>query len=106
MVIIEIPKDNVNGDYSTNIAMRLTRVLKRRPQEIAEELREALAQKLPEAEKIEIAGPGFINFWIRKDAMANIINVILTEGDDYGKSDYGKYLKKVVSDELLGGMYK
>ena len=108
MVIIEIPKDNVNGDYSTNIAMRLTRVLKRRPQEIAEELTAALKEKLPEAEKIEIAGPGFINFWIRKDAMANIINVILTEGDDYGKSDYGKgvkYLEEYVSANPTGPLH-
>ena len=42
MVMVEIPKDNSNGDYSTNIAMRLTKILRRRPQEIALEIKEEL----------------------------------------------------------------
>ena len=63
MVMIEIPKDNGNGDYSTNIAMRLTKVLKRRPQEIAEEVKEELLKRLDFVDDIQIAGPGFINFW-------------------------------------------
>ena len=93
MVMIEIPKDNGNGDYSTNIAMRLTKVLKRRPQEIAEEVREELLKRLDFVDDIQIAGPGFINFWLRKDAMANIINTVIKKGDAYGHSDAGKGLK-------------
>ena len=93
MVMIEIPKDNGNGDYSTNIAMRLTKVLKRRPQEIAEEVREELLKRLDFVDDIQIAGPGFINFWLRKDAMANIINTVIEKGDAYGHSDAGKGLK-------------
>ena len=65
MVMIEIPKDNSNGDYSTNIAMRLTKLLKRRPQEIAGLITEDLLKNVPEIERIEVAGPGFIIFWIR-----------------------------------------
>ena len=42
LIMVEIPKDNSKGDYSTNLAMRLTKVLKRRPQEIAQEIREEL----------------------------------------------------------------
>ena len=45
-IMIEIPKDNSNGDYSTNIAMRLTKILRRRPQEIAQEIREGLLKNL------------------------------------------------------------
>ena len=93
MVMIEIPKDNGNGDYSTNIAMRLTKVLKRRPQEIAEEVKEELLKRLDFVDDIQIAGPGFINFWFRKDAMANIINTVIEKGDAYGHSDAGKGLK-------------
>lgn len=93
MVMIEIPKDNSNGDYSTNIAMRLTKLLHKRPQEIAEELKNELLNKLDNVSNIEIAGPGFINFWMKKDALANVINVILNAKDDYGKSNAGKGIK-------------
>ena len=92
-IMVEIPKDNTNGDYSTNIAMRLTKVLRRRPQEIAAELKDALLKKMDNVRDIEIAGPGFINFWLKKDDMADIINTVLDKGDDYGKSDAGKGLR-------------
>ena len=93
MIMVEIPKDNSNGDYSTNIAMRLTKVLKRRPQEIALEIKEELLKQLDNIQSIDIAGPGFINFWLKKDAMADIINTVVEKGDEYGHSDAGKGLK-------------
>ncbi|MBO4919793.1 MAG: arginine--tRNA ligase, partial [Erysipelotrichaceae bacterium] len=62
MIMVEIPKDNSNGDYSTNIAMRLTKILRRRPQEIAQEIKEELLKRLDNVQSIDIAGPGFINF--------------------------------------------
>lgn len=108
MVMIEIPKDSTNGDYSTNIAMRLTKLLRRRPQEIAAEIREELLKRVPEIEKIEIAGPGFINFWIKKDALANVINNVLAQGDAYGSSDSGKgvkYLEEYVSANPTGPLH-
>ena len=89
LVMIEIPKDSSKGDYSTNIAMRLTKILRRKPQEIAAEIVEALNVKVEEASKIEIAGPGFINFWIKKDTLANIINVVVKEGENYGHNNSG-----------------
>ena len=64
MVMIEIPKDSNNGDYSSNVAMRLAKNLKRKPQQIAEELKDILLEKLDYVENIEVAGPGFINFWL------------------------------------------
>ena len=93
LVMVEIPKENSNGDYSTNIAMRLTKILRRRPQEIAAEIKEELLKRLDIVSSIDIAGPGFINFWLKKDAMANIINTIIVQGDAYGSSDAGKGLK-------------
>ncbi|MBR4470251.1 MAG: arginine--tRNA ligase [Erysipelotrichaceae bacterium] len=93
MIMVEIPKDNSNGDYSTNIAMRLTKLLKRRPQEIAQEIKEELLASVKDIDSIDIAGPGFINFWMKKDAMAYVINTIIDAGDDYGHSDAGKGLK-------------
>ena len=93
IVMVEIPKDNTNGDYSTNIAMRLTKILKKNPHEIAETLKEKLLQDLEDVKDIDIAGPGFINFWLKKDAMADIINTIIDANEKYGHSDHGKGLK-------------
>lgn len=107
LIMVEIPKDNTNGDYSSNIAMRLTKLLKRRPQDIALEIKEALEDK-NEIDKIEIAGPGFINFWLKKGALANIINTILEEKDNYGKSineDKAKYLEEYVSANPTGPLH-
>ena len=108
MVMIEIPKDNSKGDYSTNLAMRLTKLLRRRPQEIAAEIKEEVLSRLNEVEDIEIAGPGFINFWIRKDAMANVINNIMAQGDNYGHTNTGngiKYLEEYVSANPTGPLH-
>lgn len=93
LIMMEIPKDNKNGDYSTNVAMRLTKQLKMKPQDIAATLKEELLTELNEVEKIEIAGPGFINFWLKKSSMANIINTVIDMNEDYGSSNTGKGLK-------------
>ncbi len=93
IVMVEIPKDNTNGDYSTNIAMRLAKILKKNPHEIADTLKEKLLQDLEDVKQIDIAGPGFINFWLKKDAMADIINTIIDANEKYGHSDHGKGLK-------------
>ncbi|MBQ1878715.1 MAG: arginine--tRNA ligase, partial [Erysipelotrichaceae bacterium] len=108
MVMIEIPKDNTNGDYSTNLAMRLTKLLKRRPQEIAAEIREEILARLREVEKVEIAGPGFINFWIKKDALADVINTVISQKDAYGHSNRGqgvKLLEEYVSANPTGPLH-
>ena len=108
MIMLEIPKDNRNGDYSTNVAMRLSKQLKRNPQETAAIIKEALLQELDIFEKIEIAGPGFINFWLKKESMADIINTILELEDDYGSSDTGKgqkILEEYVSANPTGPLH-
>lgn len=85
---IEIPKEKTHGDYSTNIAMRLTRQLKRNPREIAGALIESINNA--SIEKTEIAGPGFINFFMKSDSLSNVILTVLAQKDEYGKSDAGQ----------------
>ena len=92
-ITIEIPKEKSHGDYSTNIAMQLTRLLRKNPRMIAEELIEAIDKKEANIDSIEIAGPGFINMFMKKDALTSIIKEVLEEKDDYGKSDAGKGIK-------------
>ena len=89
-VMIEVPKDSSKGNYATNVAMRLTKILHRNPREIGEEVRAAIMEKMPEIEACEVAGPGFINFMIKKSVLADIINTVIEKGDDYGKNDSGK----------------
>lgn len=103
LIMIEIPKDQSNGDYSTNIAMRLTKVLKRKPQEIAMELKGAIFSQ--SIEHIDIAGPGFINFWMNKSAIANIINIVCDADEHYGENNAGnnkKVLLEYVSANPTG----
>ena len=87
---IEIPKDPKMGDYSSTCAMRLAKTLHQNPKMIAETVAQGLKGKLPEAETIEIAGPGFINFRMKKSALASVINTILDAGDSYGRNNTGE----------------
>ena len=98
MVMIEIPKDKANGDYSTNIAMRLTKQLQRKPQEIANELVSELS-KNEFIEKVEVAGPGFINFVVSKGELTSVISNVLKQNDDYGAQD--KYKDVTIDVEYV-----
>ena len=69
---IEIPKDNKNGDYSSNIAMVLTKIAKRNPREIAQAIVDNL-DTTANVEKVDIAGPGFINFYLDNAYLTEII---------------------------------
>jgi arginyl-tRNA synthetase len=88
-VILEYPKDKAHGDYSTNMAMQLARIAKKAPRKIAEELVENFDSSKASIEKIEIAGPGFINFFMNNQYLADLIPVILEEGEEYGQSNAG-----------------
>ncbi len=89
VIMIEIPKDRTNGDYSTNIAMRLTKILKQNPQSIAKTISDALLTHSDIVTEVAVAGPGFINFWIKKDKIANVINVVLNAKENYGRNNSG-----------------
>lgn len=92
-IVIEIPKDKAHGDYSSNIAMQLTKLLRRNPREIAQGIIDSVDFNAGNIEKIEIAGPGFINFFLKKDAMTSIISEVIKEQENYGRSDFGKGVK-------------
>ena len=89
-VVIEIPKDTKNGDYSSNIAMQLTRELRQNPRMIATAIIENLDLEAGNIERVEIAGPGFINFFMKGDALTSVITEVLNEKEHYGHSQYGQ----------------
>ncbi len=92
-IVIEIPKDKAHGDYSSNIAMQLTKVLRRNPREIATQIIGAIDLEAGNIDHVEIAGPGFINLFLKKDAMTSIIKEVLEEDEHYGESNFGKGVK-------------
>lgn len=89
-IIIEIPKGKNNGDYSTNIAMKLARVAKKAPIKIAEDIINQFNKNNLFISDIKIAGPGFINIYLDKSFLTSIIANINTKKSDYGKLDLGE----------------
>ncbi len=81
---VERPADEQFGDYSSNLAMLLAKILKKRPMEIAKEISVELHQKLNFVEKIQIEAPGFINFYLKKKVFFEELKKIKTEGEKYG----------------------
>ena len=63
-ITIEIPKEKTHGDYATNIAMQLTKLLRKNPRILAEELIQSVNKEKANIETIQIAGPGFINMFM------------------------------------------
>lgn len=88
-VVIEIPKDVTHGDYASNIAMRLTKQVKQNPRMVAQGIIDALNFEEAQLETAEIAGPGFINFRMKNDALTNVISTVLSLGTEYGKNTSG-----------------
>ena len=82
-IVIEHSRDTAHGDYSTNVAMRSCRLFGMKPRDLAEKLISEM--KSDAIEKIEIAGPGFINFFLKKDALHSVIEKVLEQGDSYGR---------------------
>ena len=92
---VESTNDSSHGDYSSNIAMQLSGILKKNPREIAQVLVDAF-EKGNEIEKVEIAGPGFINFYVSDQYLVNEVNEILRLGEEYFKLDVKKGKKIVI----------
>lgn len=87
--VIETPKDEKNGDFSTNVAMQLTRIMRQNPRKIAEAIVSGI--DLPKLiDHIDIAGPGFINFYLVNNWLHAILPAIQEEDGDYGKSNAGQ----------------
>ncbi|MDU9694819.1 arginine--tRNA ligase [Priestia aryabhattai] len=88
-VLLETPKDKAHGDYSTNMAMQLARIAKKAPRVIAEELVANFDKSKASIEKIDIAGPGFINFYMNNSYLTELIPTIVKAGEAYGQTNVG-----------------
>ena len=107
-VVIEEPKMADHGDLATNFAMVSASVQKMPPRKIAEAVLANLADEDGIIEKTEIAGPGFINFFIRPKGWRPILDAVHTENENYGRSDMGnsiKYQVEFVSSNPTGPLH-
>ncbi|HTY06541.1 MAG TPA: arginine--tRNA ligase [Gemmatimonadales bacterium] len=85
-VVLERPKDPGHGDLATNLALALAKSLRAKPRDAAARLLESLDLPPGVVRKTEIAGPGFINFFLAEQALASVIETVLEAGARYGRS--------------------
>ena len=105
---IEIPGDAAHGDYATNLAMASARALRMAPRKIAEAVCARLTLTDTYFDRCEIAGPGFINFFLGTRYYAAVMQEIAAQGDRYGRSDFGggkRVLVEFVSANPTGPMH-
>jgi arginyl-tRNA synthetase len=88
-IILERPRDAGHGDLSTNLAMKLAGILKQKPRTVAEAIVSRLALPADVVTKVEIAGPGFINFWLAGGQLSAVLPQILEAGPGYGRTNVG-----------------
>ena len=106
--IIEKPADKKNGDFSSNIAMAGARAFHQAPRMIAEAIVKNFSLDGGYIDRCEIAGPGFINFYLSDKYYSDVLKDIVASGDNYGRSNYGegkKILVEFVSANPTGPMH-
>ena len=104
---IERPKETSHGDFYTNVALILAKACRQAPRQMAEQIIAHFPTQ-PFLDKIEVAGPGFINFFIRSEAAASVIGDILKQGPRYGANQSGhsqKVLLEFVSSNPTGPLH-
>ena len=89
-IILERPKEEAFGDYASTLALQLARHLKKNPRQIAEEIKNFITLDKRYISKIEIAGPGFINFFASNENLYIQLSEILEKKEAYGKSSLGQ----------------
>ncbi len=87
---VERTKRVDHGHFATNLALTLTKKLRRNPMQIAEEIVAAIPADNDFVKKVEIKKPGFINFFLTDSSLQNIVNEVLTDQESFGRSDLGK----------------
>lgn len=105
---IEKPANKDNGDYSTNVAMAGARAFKKAPRMIAEAIVSCIDLDGTAFDRVEIADPGFMNFFLSQQFYSNVLKDVFSCGKDYGKSDYGqgkRVLVEFVSANPTGPMH-
>src|SRR5690625_6878550 len=83
-------KEKYKCDFAYNFALLLACIAKEAPRAIADDIVHHIDKSKAAIEKVEIAGPGFINFFMKSDYLGELISTILTEGETYGQSDFGQ----------------
>ncbi len=104
---IEVPKNEIHGDFSTNIAMVMASAQKKAPRKIAEQIIDYLEDH-DAITKTEIAGPGFINFFVNLASWHEVLRDIHEAGEDYGRNDMGrgeKFQIEFVSSNPTGPLH-
>ena len=94
--VVEVPNNKDHGDLAANLAMLLPKTEKKSPRDIAQILVAAVVDEENKVEKVEIAGPGFINFYLKKNVWHSVLSDIEKAGESYGCSDIGKGQKIMV----------
>ena len=84
-IIIEVSKDPTHGDYATNCAMKFSRLFQTNPRAAAERIIPKL--DMSSIDKVEIAGPGFINFYMKQDSLSKIVNEVITKDASFGAGE-------------------
>ena len=105
---IEVPADRAHGDLAANVAMVSARALHRAPRQIAEAILAHLSLAGTYLERAEVAGPGFLNFFLSPAFYAAVVGEVLEAGDRYGRSDFGggkKVMVEFVSANPTGPMH-
>ncbi len=105
---IEIPADKSHGDFAANTAMVCAKALRMPPRKIAEMICEKLDLEGTIFEKAEVAGPGFLNFFLGRSWFSDVVKNVLEEGENYGKTDTGagkRVLVEFVSANPTGPMH-
>ncbi len=105
---VEIPADIKNGDFASNAAMVSAKACRMPPRKIAEAIAAEMVLDGSFFERIEIAGPGFINFFLGKDWFCEVLRSIEARGGDYGRTDFGqskRVLVEFVSANPTGPMH-
>lgn len=93
---IEKPANSANGDFSANVALAGAKAFKKAPSVIAECIKNNLYLDGTLFDRVEIAGPGFLNFYLSDRYYSEIVKDVMNKGEDYGKSDFGKGKKILV----------
>ncbi len=97
--LLERPRETSHGDWATNLAMVLAKPLRSKPRDIADRLRDSIDLERAGVSRIEIAGPGFMNFWLDAGRIASGLGEIISADERYGRSGAGG--GKVVNVEFV-----
>ena len=96
VIELTLSKDKSHGDYASNCAMKLSKQYGLKPREAADKIAECFDVESANAKKLEVAGPGFLNVFMKQDSLQSVIDKVLEEKDNYGCSDSGQHKKVLV----------